>query len=70
MQSLKRYAADTNRARRITESDILYLKEIQNTGNTDRAEIMEKLGTFKIYLNSYGVRHRNLVFCLGQNIVF
>ena len=49
---------------------ILYLKEIQNTSNTDRAEIMDKLGTFKIYFNSCGVRHQNRVFCLGQNIVF
>ena len=68
-RSLKRHAADISRARRLTENDILCLTESQITNDTDVAEIKEQLSTFEIYFNSCGVRHENLAFCLGQNIV-
>ena len=32
-------------------------------------EIKEQLSTFEIYFNSCGVRHKNLAFCPGRNIV-
>ena len=34
------------------------------------AEVKEQLSTFEIYFSSCGVRHKNIAFCLGQNIVF
>ena len=45
------------------------MTESQITNDTDVAEIKEQLSTFEIYFNSCGVRHKNLAFCLGQNIV-
>ena len=68
-RSLKRHAADISRARRLIENNILCLTESQITNDTDVAEIKEQLRTFEIYLNSRGVRHKHLAFCLGQNIV-
>ena len=69
MRSFKRHAADISRARRLTKSNVLCLTESQITNDTDVAEIKEQLSTFEIYFNSYGVRHENLAFCLGQNII-
>ena len=68
-RSLKRHAADISRARRLTENDILCLTESQITNDTDVAEIKGQLSTFEIYFNSCAVRHENLAFCVGQNIV-
>ena len=68
-RSLKRHAADISRTRRLTENDILSLTESQIANDTDVAEIKEPLSTFEIYFNSCGIRHENLAFCLGQNIV-
>ena len=68
-RSLKRHAADISRARQLIENDILCLTESQITYDTDVAEIKKQLITFEIYFNSCGVRHKNLAFCLGQNIV-
>ena len=45
------------------------MTESQITNDTDMAEIKQQLSAFEIYFNSCDVRHRNLVFCLGQNIV-
>ena len=50
------------------ENGILCLTESQITNDTDGAEIFEQASTFKVYFNSYGARHQNLAFCLGQNI--
>ena len=58
-----------SRARQLTENDILCLTESQITNDTDVTEIKEQLSTFDIYFNSCGVRHKNLAFYLGQNIV-
>ena len=68
-RSLKRHAADISRARRLTENDILCLTESQITNDTDVAEVKGQLSTFEIYFNSCAVRHENLAFCVGQNIV-
>ena len=68
-RSLKRHAVDISRVRRLTENDILCMTESQITNDTNVAEIKEQLNTFEIYFNSCGVRHQNLAFCLGQNIV-
>lgn len=69
IRSLERHAADINRARQLTGNDILCSKENQMKNETDMADILELLNTFKIYFNSFGVRHQSLAFCLGQNIV-
>ena len=69
-RSLKRHAADISRATRLTENDILCLIESQITNDADLADIKEQLSFFEIYFNSCCVRHENLAFCLGQNIVF
>ena len=61
-QSLKRHAGDLSRARQFTEDDVLCLSESQITNDTDMAEIKEQL-------SKCGVRHKNLAFCLGRNIV-
>ena len=45
------------------------MTESQITNDTDVPEVKEQLSTFGIYLNSCGVRHKNLAFYLGQNIV-
>ena len=45
------------------------MTESQITSDTDAPEVKEQLSTFEIYFNSCGVRHKNLAFCLGQNIV-
>ena len=45
------------------------MTESQITSDTDVPEVKEQLSTFEIYFNSCGVRHKNLAFCLGQNIV-
>ena len=34
-----------------------------------KMSLLNQLSTFEIYFNSFGVRHENLAFCLGQNIV-
>ena len=68
-QPLKRHAADISRARQLTENHILCLTENQITNDTDVAEIKEQLSTFDIYFNPCSVRHKNLAFCLGQNVV-
>ena len=41
----------------------------QITNDIDVAEIKEQLSTFGIHFNSCGVRHKNIAFCLAQNIV-
>ena len=68
-RSLKRHAADISRGRRLKENDILSLTENQITNDTDVSEIIEQVSTFEIYFNFCGVRHENLIFCLGQNNV-
>ena len=45
------------------------MTESQITNDTDVAEIKEQLSTFEICFNSCDGRHKNLAFCLGQNIV-
>ena len=45
------------------------MTESQIKNDSDLAETKEQLSTFEIYFNSCGVRHKNLAFCLGQNIV-
>ena len=45
------------------------MTESQTENDSDLAETKEQLSTFEIYFNSCGVRHKNLAFCLGQNIV-
>ena len=67
-RSLKKHAADINR--RLTENNILCLTDSQITNDSDAAEFIEQLYTFKIYFNSFGVRYQNLAFYKGQNIVF
>ena len=57
---------DINRTKELTQNDILCLT---STNDTDGVKISEQLSTFKVYFNSYGARHQNLAFCLGQNIV-
>ena len=67
-RSLKRHTVDISRARQLTENDILCLTGSQNTNDTDVTEVLEQLSSFKIYLNSCGERHQNLVICLLDNI--
>ena len=66
--SINRYAADISRARRLTENDILCLRESQIKNYTDVAEIKQQLSAFVIHFNSSGARHQNLAFCVIQNI--
>ena len=51
------------------ENNFRCLTESQIKNDTDRAEIFEQLRTFKVYFNSCGPRHQNIVFWLGKNIV-
>ena len=67
--SLKRHATDIGRTRWLTENNNLCLTVSQITNDIDVAEIKEQLSTFRIHFNSCGVRHKNIVFCLAQNIV-
>ena len=44
------------------ENNFRCLTESQIKNDTDRAEIFEQLRTFKVYFNSCGPRHQNIVF--------
>ena len=44
------------------------MAESQITNDTDEAEIKEQLSTFEICFNTCGVSHKNIAFCLVQNI--
>ena len=60
---------------RYQQSLVTYRKQYSLVGRKsnykwyDVGEIKEQLSTFEIHFISFGVRHKNLAFCLGQNIV-
>ena len=62
---LKETSCRCQRAREVTDNDVLCLTESQISNDIDLTDISEKLSTFKIYFNLCGVRHQNFVFCLG-----
>ena len=58
-----------SRARQLTENNILCLTENQIRSDTDGAKVLEQLSSFKIYLNSCGVRQQNLAIYLHEHTI-
>ena len=68
-QLWKRHAVGISRASKLVENDILCLIESQIIIDTDVAEVLEQLSSFKVYFNSCSTRHQNLKICLHENIL-
>ena len=45
------------------------MRESQITNDTDVAEVLEQLSSFKIYFSSCGVTYQNLAICLREYII-